>query len=178
MTVVLLGASQAVWIHSKAWVCFLLLHVDLGLGGKFSWQCKLCFICNLFLFFYIFFSFHLKKITWLIYLHFCCLLYLYLVTHVLTNECHWAKAICILNTALRCSTYFFILKINGLVLNWTWKECVWGFSAQRMCSCKDSEWIPLKVNSQQFVWITEATSPSAGSGDVLRGYRFRKEFYI
>lgn len=32
-----------------------------------------------------------------------------------------------------------------------------------------------QVNSQQFFGITEATSPSAGSGDVLGG-RFLQEF--
>lgn len=50
-----------------------------------------------------------------------------------------------------------------------------GFSAQITCSCKDSELILLKVNSQQFFRIIVATSPSAGGGDVLGG-RFLQEF--
>lgn len=48
-----------------------------------------------------------------------------------------------------------------------------GFSAQIMCSCKDS--CSTQGNSQQFVEITVATSPSAGGGDVLGG-RFLQEF--
>lgn len=71
MAVVLLGASQAVWIHSKPRVYFWVLHVELR--GKFSGQCSLFFL-------------NVKLLTNQC---FCCLhLSLYLVTHILTNEHH------------------------------------------------------------------------------------------